>query len=259
MSTNPTPTSLWFQRPRSPSHTRLRLFCFPYAGGGAAAFADWPRHLPGSVEVCPARMPGRAERMREPPFTRLAAAVEDLAAAIRPLLDVPSVFFGHSMGALIGFELTRRLRLDAAAIVIRPSHLYVSGCRAPQAPAAAQRTYLLPDALLLERLGSLSGTPRELLRHGELMRLMLPLIRADIELTETYEYRAEPPLALPITACGGERDPHVRRLHLEAWKRQTASAFTLRMFDGDHFFLHQSEGALLEMLAHDLHQLAGSY
>lgn len=256
MSTNTTSASLWFPRPRPSPGACLRLFCFPYAGGGAAVFGNWPRYLPASVEVCPAQLPGRGSRTMEPARTRLAPVVEELAIAIRPLLDMPSVFFGHSMGALICFELARRLRRDAG---LQPSHLYVSGCRAPQSLGLLRRTYQLPDPALVERLRSMGGTPAELFEHKELMQLMLPLIRADIELTETYAYHPEPPLALPVTAFGGSRDPHVRRSHLVEWKGQTSSDFALRVFDGDHLFIHQSEAQLLESLARDLRGLARGF
>lgn len=188
--------------------------------------------------------------MQEPPLTDLLALVKDIAHWIRPNLDTPFAFFGHSMGALVGFELTRFLRREEG---IGPVGLFVSGCGAPQIPDRnLPTTYDLPDSELLEELRRLNGTPKEVLEHPELMQLMLPLLRADFETIETYTYFPEPPLDCPIAAFGGLRDPKMKREHLELWRDQTTAGFTLRMFNGDHFFLDQAEPELLYALAREL-------
>lgn len=228
---------------------RLRLFCLPYAGGAASIYRQWPQHLPAMVEVCPVQLAGRGNRMREPPITHSSVLVEQLASAMRPLLDKPYALFGHSMGALICFELARRLRREGMPA---PVHLFVSGRRAPQRPDNETLRYLLSDADLKEHLRLLNGTPRELLEHPELMELMLPLLRADLEVNENYNYTDEPPFDCPVSAYGGLQDLEVSREDLDAWREHTASAFNLRLFDGDHFFLHHSEALLLNVLARDL-------
>lgn len=239
----------WFKPLRANPRAQLRLFCFPYAGGGSANFQRWPQHLSPDLEIYTAQLPGRGRRMREPPETNLLALVEQLAHAIWPHLDRPFAFFGHSMGALIGFELARRLRREKGT---EPARLFVSGRRAPQIAGDDDVTYNLPAEELMSELRRLNGTPAEVLEHPELMELMLPLLRADFEMVETYTYLPEPPLACPISAYGGARDSEVKPEDLRAWREQTTGDFALSMFTGDHFFIHQEEPQLLQTIDREL-------
>ena len=247
-------TSTWFTSQRPNARARLRLFCFPYAGGGAAIYRLWPQSLPSDVEVCVAQLPGRGTRLREQPFTSLDALVEAAAEAIAPSVDKPFALFGHSMGAMISFELARRLRELGRP---QPAHLFISGRRAPQLPNNDPLSYNLPEAELRKELLRLNGTPKEVLEHPELMELMLPLLRADFSVVETYVYRPGVPLACPLTAFGGLRDSEVSRQELDAWREQTAGEFVLRMLPGDHFFLNdpQSQPLLFSAIAKALHEL----
>lgn len=187
MMTSALITSSWLTC-SSPNHQAiLRLLCFPYAGGGANIFRTWQDNLPTTVEVCPVQLPGRERRLLEPPFTDLRFLVEAAARALLLYLDRPFAFFGHSMGATISFELARHLRQEKN---VKPVHLFVSGRRAPQLPERHASTYDLPGAEFLEELRRLKGTPKEVLEHPELMELMLPLLRADFELIQTYQYSA---------------------------------------------------------------------
>jgi medium-chain acyl-[acyl-carrier-protein] hydrolase len=226
-----------------------RLFCFPYAGGGARVFQTWGDAFAPAIEVYAIQLPGRERRLREPPFTRLDALARAVAAALRPYSDKPFAFYGHSMGAKLCFELTRQLRRERAP---QPSHLVVSGCRAPQLPSEESPTHTLPEAEFLNKLRQLNGTPREVLEHPEIMQLLLPVLRADFESVETYAFTPEPPLAVPITAYGGLQDEEVSREQLEAWREHTSADFVLRMLPGDHFFLHSHQRLLLHTLARDL-------
>jgi medium-chain acyl-[acyl-carrier-protein] hydrolase len=231
----------------------VRLFCFPYAGGGAQIFRTWARRLPAGVEVCPVQPPGRGSRMTEPPFRQLAPLVEALAEALRPHLDRPFAFFGHSMGAMISFELARLLREQAGVL---PFHMFVSGRRAPHIPETAEPSYDLPYDQFVEVLRRLNGTPEETLRSEELMALMVPLLRADFSVCQTYAYAEGPPLACPITAFGGADDGETAEGRLEAWREQTTGAFSSVVLPGDHFFLHTAEERLLRRLGEELHQYA---
>ncbi len=233
----------------------LRLFCFPYAGGNAQIYRQWAAALPATVEVCPVQLPGRGNRLQEAPFTKLTDVVQYVTAAIAPYLDKPLAFFGHSMGALISFELARSLRRTHN---VEPVHLFVSGRRAPQIPRTRPAIDQLPEAELIAELRRLNGTPREVLANAELMQLMLPTIRADFAVVRSYEYNTEAPLNCPITALGGLQDEDVPREQLEGWREQTNAACTVRMFAGDHFFLHAAEPLLLRVLARDLQQLANT-
>lgn len=238
--------------PRLNPSAALRLFCFPYAGGASHIFRAWPQSLPPTVEVCPVNLPGRGNRLLEPPFTNLTLLVQSIAQSLLPHLSKPFAFFGHSMGAIISFELARYLRKEQSP---EPVHLFVSGRRAPQALDTEPSTYNLPEAKFLAYLRRLNGTPGEILEHPELMRLMLPLLRADFELVETYSYSKDAPLNCSITALGGLKDDRVKPAQLEAWRKQTSGHFSLQMLPGGHFYLHTAEPLLLEILSSELKQL----
>jgi medium-chain acyl-[acyl-carrier-protein] hydrolase len=186
--------------------------------------------------------------MMEEPFTQMLSLVQAAAEALLPYLDKPFAFFGHSMGALVGFELARQLRRQNSP---KPNHLFVSGCFAPDIPDPYP-LHNLPDSELLEGLRRLNGMPQEALENAELMRLILPTLRADCTVTETYDYTNEPSLDCSISAFGGLQDDLVSRDHLEAWRKQTTASFSLRMFPGDHFFLQTAQPLLLQILSREL-------
>jgi len=240
----------WLGCPKPNPLAKMRLFCFPYAGGTAAIFRAWPDLLlTTSVEVCVIHLPGRAGRLQEPPFTHLLSLVQEIAPAIRPFLDKPFAFFGHSMGALISFELARQLRRERAPA---PAQLFLSGRSAAHLPDVEPRTFDLPEAEFIQELRRLNGTPQEVLEHPELMHLMIPLLRADFSVCQTYEYEKGPPLDSPITIFGGLQDFEAPRAHLEAWREHTSSTFKLRMLPGDHFFLNSEQALLLNTLSQEL-------
>jgi len=211
----------------------LRLFCFPYAGGGASLFRDWAPHFADGIEVCPVELPGRGVRFTETPHAELGALVAAVAEELIPVLDGPFAFYGHSLGALVSFELARLLRTQRAE---KPLLLVVSACRAPQMPGPTPPSWNLPDHEFMEALRRLGGTPDEVLECPELMEVLLPAIRADYAADETYRYRAEPPLACPILVFGGKRDITVDAGDLVAWRTQTTRTCRVQWFEGDHFF-----------------------
>ena len=241
----------WLAHYKPNANAKLRLFCFPYAGGSAMLFQSWSKSLPRTVEVCPVQPPGRGDRLREQPFTRLQPLVQAAAESLRPFLDdMPFAFFGHSMGAMISFELARLLRREGRA---QPQQLFLSGSNAPQlAPqsgSTGRHIHNLPAPELIEELRRLNGTPREVLDHPELMELLLPIIRADMAVCETYTYTPEPPLDCAISAFGGLQDLEVPREGVRAWHSQTRSSFAMWMFEGDHFFLHQALPQMLRIVS----------
>ena len=245
----PYPT-VWFASPKPNSRARLRLFCFPYAGGGVAGFSTWPANLPSTTEVRTVQLPGRESRLREQPYTELQALVETLADAIQPYLDLPFTFFGHSMGSLIGFELARKLRARQWPM---PILLFVSGRRAPHIPDSQPPLYSRPESTFIEGLVErYNGVPAAVLQDPELLQIFLPVLRADITMIETYCYRDEPALSCPISAFGGVQDPQVTPQTIEAWKRHTQGTFHSRMFPGDHFYFKPGQLRLLKAMTHDL-------
>lgn len=239
----------WLANHKPNPQASLRLFCFPYAGGAASIYHKWPGMFPATIEICPVQIPGRGERLREPPFTQFPPLTQTIAEGLREMLDKPFAFFGHSMGAIISFELTRLLRRQGGPL---PVHLFVSGRSAPTIPDADPPTYDLPEPEFIEELQRLKGTPKEVLEHPELMELLIPLLRADFELIQNYLYTPEPPLDCPITAFGGLQDDEVSRENIEAWHEQTTRAFSLRMLQGDHFFLNHSLHPIIEVVCREL-------
>lgn len=226
----------------------VRLFCFPYAGSSALIYRDWTRSFPEWIEVCPVQLPGRGARLHEPPLVRMDQVVKSLLREMRSYLTKPFAFFGHSMGAVIGFEITRLLRRENARL---PVHLFISGRGAPQTIAPKPPTYNLPDAAFKQELQRLKGTPAEVLAHPELMEVVMPLLRADFELIQTYTYTYERPLNIPLTALGGLEDD-ISRQNLEDWRAETTGPFSFRMFTGDHFYLTTNQELLPRILAEEL-------
>jgi len=243
-------SSAWVKlNPNPHARRRVRLFCFPYAGGGSSAYLPWVNEIAPEIEICPVQLPGREGRMRERPFTHMEPLIETLAEVLQPYLDVPFAFYGHSLGALISFELARQLRRQHGPT---PTQLLVSGCHAPQLPLSDEPVHQLPDEEFVQALRRFNGTPDAVLQDADLMRLLLPLLRADFAIYETYTYTPEEPLSCPIAAYGGLHDFRASRESVEAWKQQTEHKFVFRMYAGDHFFIHTKRRVLLQGLYQDM-------
>ncbi len=247
--TNKEALNPWIAHSRPVPAMRLRLFCFPYAGGSAAVFRKWKDFLSPKVEVCPIQLPGRGTRQQEPPFTDMNALVRALGSALSGWLDTEFAFFGHSMGATIGYELAHHLREEHG---LEPIHLFVSGRRAPQIPDSGEHTYDLPEPQFVEELRRLNGTPGEVLANPELLGLILPSLRSDFELIQTYRYVPRRALSCAITAMGGLEDKDVDTKHIQAWQVHSSGPFSVRMFRGDHFFLQGMEAAVVNTVAGEL-------
>jgi surfactin synthase thioesterase subunit len=233
----------------------LRLICFPHAGASAPIFRNWPDELGEAIDVRGVQLPGRGVRLREPPLRSMSELARGIATAVSHQIDVPYAFFGHSMGGLLAFEVTRELRRRGAPA---PRLLFVSGIGAPHIPTDRTRLHELPREDLLRRLRGLDGTPRELIDYPELMDTWLPTFRADLEVVETYTYQDEPPVAVPIRAFGGRDDLFVSQSELARWREQTTSGFTLRMLSGGHFFVETARIPLLRAMSRELGELLGS-
>jgi medium-chain acyl-[acyl-carrier-protein] hydrolase len=229
---------------------RLRLFCLPHAGAGASLFHSWSRILPREIQVCAIQLPGRENRLRESPHTELSALVRDLAEAMIPHLDRPFALFGHSMGAIIGFELARELRRRQQ---VMPRQLVMSGARAPQLPPTMTPLAALPAGQFMEAVQQRYGRfADEIQREPALLGLIAPILRADLAMIETYCCTPEAPLDCPIAVLGGTGDSTVSEDQLQAWSTQTRAGFDLGMLPGGHFFPQESRDELLRALEHRL-------
>lgn len=235
------------RRVSQPGH--LRLYCFAYAGGSAAVFSRWQNALGPSVEVCAIQLPGRGSRMMEPPRRDPRLLVEELALAIASQPAQPFALFGHSLGALLAFEVARTLRLQRLPL---PVHLIASGCRAPCVERERRGLHLLPDGEFIEALRGYNGTPAEILDNAELMALVLPMLRADFALVDAFDYRPQAPLPLPLTVLAGRRDEARTLDGIDLWSRESTDFRGVHWFDGDHFFLHSDVDAVIDTVGRAL-------
>jgi len=245
--------SAWVASPHRNPGAAIRLFCFPFAGGGPQTYYRWSQGLPSSVEVCPVQFPGRGSRLAERPLSHLSQLIQVLASGLAPELDKPFVFFGHSLGALLSFELARQLRRDSGP---QPAHLFVSAGAAPQHRRSRPPIHSLPERAFLDEVRRLNGTPAQVLQTRELVDLIVPVLRADFALIETYSFRAEQPLDCPITVFGGRDDEFLSREDLEGWREHTGATFAMHMLPGDHFFINSAQALLLAVVRAKLESLA---
>lgn len=245
----PPPGSPWFFVPRPVRSPRVRLLCFPYAGGNATGYRGWPRGLPPDVELCAVQLPGRRGRLREPPITRMSLLLDALEAALVPYAEAPFALFGHSMGALIAYELSCRLRDRGGPA---PVHLFLSGRSAPGVPPSKPPAGNLPDAEFVERLRAYEGTPEEVFQQPELMELLLPVLRADFLLIESWVDAGHAPLDVPIRVFGGLEDSGAGKDRLEGWRTRTRRDFGMHIVPGNHFFIWSAEDALLQIITRAL-------
>lgn len=243
----------WLVRFQPNPRARLRLLCFPYAGNGSTAYRLWPQALPPDLEVCAVVPPGREARWREPAFVEIPRLVTALAEALEPELDRPFAFFGHSMGAVVGFELARHLQATRG---VAPEVLFVSARAAPHLPALDPPLSKLSDGRFLEAVTSrFGGIPRVVLDDADLMAMFVRVLRADLSALESYSYVTGPKLRCPVVAYGGETD-RLSPEQISGWGELTERSFSWRMFRGDHFFLNSMREELLADVARALQALS---
>lgn len=245
--------SPWIAHRTEKPQSRLRLFCFHHAGGAAHLFRTWGEWLPPSIEVCPVQLPGRATRMGEPLVQRLEPLVHAAVASMATDFVGPFAFFGHSLGSLLAFEIARELRRRGKP---GPAHLFAAARVGPAVPLPRSDIHQLADGEFLQALQErYNAIPPEIAREPELLAMMLPILRADFTVHETYAYRKEPPLDCPISAYGANSDTNVPERGLDEWRAETSSAFSLQMVDGDHFFVHAKIPAFMNTLSDELNAL----
>ena len=241
--------SRWILFGQRRPQARVRLFCLPSGGGGASLYRSWMALAQPEIEVCPIQLPGRETRLAELPFSSVGPLVEALGTALLPYLDLPFALFGHSLGSLVCFELSRWLRQHFR---LEPTRLFASAFRAPHLPDPDPPIHALPEPAFIDELRKFNGTPEEVLQHPELMQLLLPLLRADLTMVETYVYSPDTPLTCPLSVFGGLQDTEVSQEQLRGWRLHTSGPMKLRMIPGNHFFLYRSGPALLRCIGMDL-------
>ncbi len=230
---------------------KLQLYCFPYSGGSAQIYKDWGKSLPGHVDVRGVQLPGRASRFREPRYLSVEEAIQGLLPEFLGTVKAPFVLFGHSLGAALAFEMAHELERAGQP----PALLVVSGMMGPRLPSLEPPIYHLPDEQFKAKLREFNGTPHEVLEHEELMDLLLPLLKADFTMADTYTYREGRGVSCPIAAFASTADPHTNAEGVQDWRSYTSGPFSEHHFPGDHFFIHTEEPRLLATLAQYLHRL----
>lgn len=237
---------LWVSCSKPNPQALLRLFCFPYAGAGSSTFRSWYGLLPAEIELYLIDIPGRDKRFKESPYYDLLPLAESLSEGLRPYLDRPFAFYGHSMGALLSFEVVRQLGNRHS---LHPMHLFVSSYQAPHLPDRQLHLRHLSNTELLAETTRLYGAlPEIVLQDPELLQVFLPIMRADLIMLETYKYEPSELLNCPISVFGGTDDRSVYEDELSAWREQTTSSFRLRMFEGDHFFIQAKRADLIRAI-----------
>ncbi|MGB3513480.1 MAG: alpha/beta fold hydrolase [Microcoleaceae cyanobacterium] len=240
-----TTTSPWIKIFQPSSHPRLRIFCFHSSASGASLFRLWGKYLPSNIEVCAIQLPGRETRIKEALITKWDDLLSSLIQALRPFFsEYPFVFFGHSLGGLICFEVARKLR---AKKLPTPKYMFVSGRRAPQIPIE-NPLYQASNQTLISTLREYGGTPEAVLENRDLMELFLPILRADFTLNEKYIYSPEAPFEFPIVAFKGINDTAVNLQQLSEWEKHTLGTFALHEFPGGHMFFQQQPETLIEAI-----------
>lgn len=232
----------WLYRANDrPVTPRVRLFCFPYAGGWPSVFRPWIARLPADVELVAVRMPGRESRFAEQPYTNWSALTRDVVEALRPLLDVPFVLFGHSFGGMIAYEIARLLDAEESEHL---KALIVSGCRCPLVQPQSRAPYDAPASALWAWLAEIEGTPAAILESPQLRALIEPTLRADLKLADAWTGAAEI-VDFPIISFGGTNDRIVPRQDIEGWRTFTARSYRHVEFYGGHFFIHSLEAEVV--------------
>ncbi|MEM7205745.1 MAG: alpha/beta fold hydrolase [Planctomycetota bacterium] len=229
-------------RGRSPN-ALARLFCLPHAGSGAVFYQSWCEGMPG-IDVCRVQLPGRETRFVEPAVDDVHTLVPQIAAGIEPLLDRPFAIFGHSMGAVVGYELVRFLRERGKT----PLAFFPSGHRAPHLPHPRPPVARTSDERFLAEVRWMGGTPEEFLSDPEMLEVILPTLRADVHLWESYRYQEAAPLTCSVVAFGGREDKVATATEIEPWSEHAAGTFACHIFDGDHFFLEAQRSDMLPIL-----------
>ncbi|HLG59539.1 MAG TPA: alpha/beta fold hydrolase [Vicinamibacterales bacterium] len=228
-----------------------RLFCLPYAGGRGAIFQRWQPAMPADVEVCPVELPGHGRRIAETPCSDMASVVTAVAASIVDRIREPFAVFGHSMGALIAFELARRLRRQFG---VTPKALYVSARRAPHIIDPRAPWYGLPSDKFFAAWRRLNGLPQQSFVNPRVCAVVEPILRADCQIVQTYRFVDDDPLDCPIVAFGGSHDAHCSAPEIALWAAHTRAGFVSTIVDGDHFFIESSRQEFLPALSADVRE-----
>jgi pyochelin biosynthetic protein PchC len=235
----------WIRRFHDSPESEIRLVCFPHAGGAATYYFPYSEALSPDIEVLAVQYPGRQDRRAEPLIDDLGALADLSFAGLADWTDKPFAFFGHSMGALIAYEVAQRFERRPGPV---PVHLFVSGRRAPSCHRDEQFIHTLNDRELVAEMRRVGGTDPRFLDDPEIRATILPVIRNDYRAVETYRWSRQPPLRAAVTAMTGDDDPQNTYEEAAAWREHCSGGFELETMSGGHFFLDQHRDSIIRMV-----------
>lgn len=235
-----------FHIPQKKPNAKLRIICFPYAGGSTSVYSLWSNNLHPDAELVLVQMPGRGGRLAERPYKTMSALVKDIFTALTNLAEKPFVLYGHSLGARVAYEVMLMLHKNQCRL---PIHVVASGSPAPFFERKKEQTYHLPDAEFIEHIRGLKGTPEEVLQNHDLMQLVLPGLRADFEILETYCNLSRQKNPIGVSVFAGKQDD-IALAELEAWNVLFEYNSEVHWFDGGHFFIHDNNNEVLLEVNH---------
>lgn len=249
---SPLPPNRWLTCPRPDPDAALRLWCLPFAGGGAAVWHPWAAPLAGLAEIVAVRPPGRENRFTEPAFARMREIIPPLLDQIAPFAHEDYALCGHSLGGLVAYELACALRQHGLRA---PRALIVCGVRAPHYVPDQPWLHPMPrDEFITHVERRYGAIPPEIRDSPEILDLLLPVLRSDLELYETYQATPTTRLSVPILALGGASDANVTTAQLLDWKHYTTAAFDAVTLPGGHFFPQENLAATIACVRHFLQQ-----
>ncbi len=236
--------------------SEINLFCLPFAGGNKYSYRLYNEQAPPFLKLIPLELPGRGARIREPLLTQVDAMVDDMFAQMKPHLHKPYAIYGHSMGAMLTYLITRRIVEEK--LYNKPLHLFLTGCSGPSARDINQKRHLLPKNEFIAKLKEYGGSPDEILYDEGLMNFFEPILRADFKGIENYVYQEVAPMDIPMTVIIGTDEP-VTTESAEAWKLETSETFELHQFSGKHFFIFEHAGKIMRMITQELQKKTLQY
>ncbi len=240
-----------FVRPKPISNPKVRLYCFPFAGGGSNTFFSWINKFCDEVELVLIQPPGRGTRMLEVPHDDMDSLINELMQYADFITQTPYLFFGHSLGCRVAYELCCRFKSTRKPL---PAYFIASASRAPHLKSEQEPSHDLPDGDFIKTLERLNGTPKEVLGNEELMSLLLPLIRADFKIAETY-FANQIKMPFPMLICHGKNDSTVNAKKLDAWGDLTSEGHRLVEFEGGHFFINENSEQITSCISNLLNEI----
>jgi len=235
----------WCVIPRPNPTADIKLICIPYAGGSASIYIPWINYLPHNVELVIIQPPGRSSRISETPLDNMSKLINEMGLVLPKILNKPYILFGHSLGSKIAFEIIRK---STSLHIPHPMFFIASGSAGPQKKNNRDITYNLNDDEFISKLEEMDGTPKDVINNKELMSIVLPTLKADFKISETYQFTGNKYFNIPLSVLGGEYDVDINLDDLKLWQYFFNSTSEITIFSGGHFFINSHKEEVLEKI-----------